>query len=163
MEQTPWLTWNPKKAAKLWKPVGLSIANSNQNLTVKQNWRCFCTTTNITVYKNKIQIYGIMFFPTNVDGESDFKYWHEGEKYIYVSLKLVILWPNGHHVSDASLYQLLTAYDEQWSPLVYAVCRPPPWQQNPANRWVTGPQWASAPSLFEACPFHTYTLYCSLN
>lgn len=49
--------------------------------------------------------------------------------------------------------------------LLMLLCSPPPCWLNPANRWVTGPQWASAPTLPDSFPLYIIHLHvcCSLN
>lgn len=49
--------------------------------------------------------------------------------------------------------------------LLMLLCSPPPCWLNPANRWVIGPQWASAPTLPDSFPLYNIHLHvcCSLN
>lgn len=93
--------------------------------------------------------------------------WH-GEKVTFLSLNFAFILPPAKKPVWLKCFAWLASHwgptcDEHRSPPVYVVGCPPPCWQNPANGWVIGPLWASAPSLPEACPLHTYTLRCILN
>lgn len=70
--------------------------------------------------------------------------------------------------SNTLLNKLLTASLREMITgilLLMPLCSPPPCWLNPANRWVIGPQWASAPTLPDSFPLYIIHLHvcCSLN
>lgn len=116
----------------------------------------------------------IIFFPAGGDKTSPILYCNWSPQTFQTSLQwrrgsvTTAQLAKGQCDSNTLLNKLLTVSLREMITgilLLMLLCSPPPCWLNPANRWVIGPQWVSAPTLPDSSPLYIIHLQvcCNLN